>query len=37
VSAGGAPAWRWYALAAGILLLLLMLDLVGAASPFAPG
>jgi hypothetical protein len=31
------PAWRWYALAGGILLILLALDLFGAASPFAPG
>ena len=31
------PAWRWYALAGGILLLLVILDLLGAGSPFAPG
>jgi hypothetical protein len=31
------PAWRWYALAAGVLLLLALIDLLGASSPFAPG
>jgi hypothetical protein len=36
--AGGRwPAWRWYALAGAILLALLLMDLVGVGSPFAPG
>ncbi|MDH3227526.1 MAG: hypothetical protein OEM67_10630 [Thermoleophilia bacterium] len=34
---GQKPAWRWYALAGCILLLLVALDVIGAASPFAPG
>lgn len=31
------PVWPWYALAAGLIVLLAVLDLLGAASPFAPG
>jgi hypothetical protein len=31
------PAWRWYALAVGLLVLVLVLELTGALDALAPG